>query len=153
MPKYETLIKGISYFKENPLYAADFFRTKFITQWTEPTYHVLLATVASYGDRLQVVDNLFYGNLNEVFIQFCNSYQFILYLGVLLFLISKINNNESQDIIGYVFIISLIGGILFHTFWEGKARYVFPYCMFLIPYAASGISSITDIIVKLIHKK
>ena len=32
-----------------------------------------------------------------------------------------------------------IGGLLFHTFWEGKSQYTYPYLFVLIPFAAWGI--------------
>ena len=32
-----------------------------------------------------------------------------------------------------------IGGLLFHTFWEGKSQYTYPYLFVLIPFAACAI--------------
>jgi hypothetical protein len=32
----------------------------------------------------------------------------------------------------------MIGGLLFHTVWEGKSQYTYPYLYVLIPFAAAA---------------
>ena len=43
-------------------------------------------------------------------------------------------------------LIIIIGGFLFHMFWEGKAQYILPYFIMVIPYSAAGIKEINNII-------
>ena len=38
----------------------------------------------------------------------------------------------------------ILGGFAFHTFWEAKSQYIFPYFVILLPYGAAGISDIVD---------
>lgn len=44
----------------------------------------------------------------------------------------------------YALLIGVYGGFLFSLLWETKARYVFPYLLFLLPYAAAGIERLTE---------
>ena len=44
----------------------------------------------------------------------------------------------------YLGIITVIGGFLFHMMWEANSRYIFPYAMLLIPYAAFGFGNILE---------
>ena len=36
-------------------------------------------------------------------------------------------------------VLFFIGGLLFHTVWEGKSQYTYPYVFVLIPLAAYGV--------------
>ncbi len=46
---------------------------------------------------------------------------------------------EKQGLPVYLLMIGVIGGLLFHMIWEANARYIFPYGLLLLPYAARGI--------------
>lgn len=39
----------------------------------------------------------------------------------------------------YVGLIAVLGGFLFHTFWEANSRYIFSYSLLLMPYCGAGI--------------
>ena len=41
-----------------------------------------------------------------------------------------------------LFYLTLIGGFLFHTVWEAKSQYIYPYFFPLIPFAAFSVSNI-----------
>ncbi|HFI0516373.1 TPA: hypothetical protein ACGOXF_001912, partial [Streptococcus suis] len=56
---------------------------------------------------------------------------------VVYLLFKKINDVDFNLLI---FLIYLIGGFIFHIFWETKARYVFPYVYLLLPIVAFNIS-------------
>ena len=40
--------------------------------------------------------------------------------------------------------VIVIGGFLFHAFWEVKSIYLYQYFMYLLPYAAYGLVSLND---------
>ena len=33
----------------------------------------------------------------------------------------------------------ILGGFAFHTIWEAKSQYIFPYFVSMLPYGAAGI--------------
>ena len=39
----------------------------------------------------------------------------------------------------YVGLIAVLGGFLFHTFWEANSRYIFSYSLLLMPYCGTGV--------------
>ena len=39
----------------------------------------------------------------------------------------------------YVGLITVLGGFLFHTFWEANSRYIFSYSLLLMPYCGAGV--------------
>ena len=44
-----------------------------------------------------------------------------------------------MNFLGLIIAVTFIGGFLFSLLWEAGGRYVFPYFVFLITAAASGI--------------
>lgn len=42
----------------------------------------------------------------------------------------------------YMGMIAVLGGFLFHMVWEANSRYIFPYFLLLLPYAALGLEMI-----------
>ena len=45
-----------------------------------------------------------------------------------------------------------IGGLLFHTAWEGKSQYVYSYVFVLIPFAVYGFVKLADVLKKTVDK-
>jgi hypothetical protein len=39
-------------------------------------------------------------------------------------------------------LILILGGMVFHEFWEGSSRYAMRYYVYWLPYAAYGMNSI-----------
>mgnify|MGYP000019734470 CR=1 FL=1 len=39
----------------------------------------------------------------------------------------------------YVGLIAVLGGFLFHIFWEANSRYIFSYSLLLMPYCGAGV--------------
>ncbi len=42
----------------------------------------------------------------------------------------------------YVGLIAVLGGFLFHTFWEANSRYIFSYSLLLMPYCGAGVCTL-----------
>ena len=40
--------------------------------------------------------------------------------------------------------IAVVGGLLFHMFWEAKPQYTLPYFVLLLPYCAAGYSGMVQ---------
>lgn len=137
----------LSYFKENPSYAAEFYSKKFLSQWTDPTLAACQATWSDGGGRAQFVYEIYNGKYNKYFVFICNLFQNIVCIGAAVWGVFKtvdiIKGKNAQDAsFTYLLMIAVFGGFLFHMFWEANSRYIFLYAMMLVPYAAAGYGRI-----------
>ena len=147
----EVIKTRLSYFADNPKEAAEFFRDKILSQWSETTYQSLwnnqvrghyipMFGVAKYAceDGEDTVKDLM-----DLGVQFL--YCGMLIAAVYLF-ISQIKNEKDrpEDQAG-LFLIPLLflGGFLYHALFEAKSQYVITYVTFMIPYAIWGFASLS----------
>lgn len=141
----EAIAERLDYFKENPSYTISFYAGKFLSQWCDGSYASRQATLATFGGRNTFFQELYEGRYSTYFIEFCNLLQNQIYLGVLLFAVltyKKKTSVHTQGLPLYVFMIAILGGLLFHMLWEANSRYILPYGLLLLPYAAYGIGRI-----------
>lgn len=193
----------LTYFREHPGYTADFYLHKHLSQWADGTYASRQATLATYGGRSTFFKEVYEGSLSGEYIEWCNAWQNILYLGVLVFCIGSLKKRRKSKVVGhmadqtaghtagctadhmadqldadqlgadrhgadqlganrhgtdwhgtdrlgadchgtdrlyvYVGLIAVLGGFLFHTFWEANSRYIFSYSLLLMPYCGAGV--------------
>lgn len=127
--------------RKNPGYAADFYYRKMNTQWNEPMYQCLGMNNGIAGSQSPLAEKVYFGELRYGVLDFMNIYQLLVYGGVVCLL--AVNGKRWVRIENYILLIGVFGGFLFSLMWEAKTRYVFPYFMMMIPYAAMGISEIT----------
>ena len=132
----------ISYCIDNPDYAAEFYKEKFIAQWNDPMYHCLVMNCkVNYGEpQNPIVENFYFGEMRLFPEEFMNIYQLLVYGAILYWLTSGFRKN--QKIEAHVLMVGIFGGFLFSLIWETKTRYVFPYFIMMLPYAAMGIEQI-----------
>lgn len=198
----------LAYFREHPGYTADFYLHKHLSQWADGTYASRQATLATYGGRSTFFKEVYEGSLSGGYIEWCNAWQNVLYLGVLVFCIDSLKKRRKSKVVGhmadqtavhtagctadhmadqldadqlgadrhgadrhgadrlgadrhganqlgadrhgadwhgadrlyiYVGLIAVLGGFLFHTFWEANSRYIFSYSLLLMPYCGAGV--------------
>ena len=198
----------LTYFREHPGYTADFYLHKHLSQWADGTYASRDATLATYGGRSAIFKEVYEGSLLGGYIEWCNAWQNVLYLGVLVFCIGSLKKRRKSKVVGhmadqtaghtagctadhmadqhgadrhgadrhgadqhgadrhgadrhgadqhgadrhgadwhgadrlyiYVGLIAVLGGFLFHTFWEANSRYIFSYSLLLMPYCGAGV--------------
>jgi len=168
----------LTYFREHPGYTADFYLHKHLSQWADGTYASRQATLATYGGRSAFFKEVYEGSLSGGYIEWCNAWQNVLYLGVLVFCIDSLKKRRKSKVVGhmadqtaghtagrtadqmadqlgadrhdadrhgvdqlyvYVGLIAVLGGFLFHTFWEANSRYIFSYSLLLMPYCGTGV--------------
>ena len=156
----------LAYFREHPGYTADFYLHKHLSQWADGTYASRQATLATYGGRSSFFKEVYEGSLSGGYIEWCNAWQNVLYLGVLVFCIDSLKKRRESMVAGhmadqtadqhgadwhgtdrhgadqlyvYVGLIAVLGGFLFHTFWEANSRYIFSYSLLLMPYCGAGV--------------
>ena len=169
------IAERLEYFRENPDYALSFYSRKFMSQWCDGSYASRQATLATFGGRHFILQSLYEGSYSKYFIEFCNLLQNQVYFGVLWFAVRVCRRRQPgagrdvetvQDTVGigsspgmqtgtrisglpvYLFIIAVVGGLLFHMIWEANARYILPYSLLLMPYAAWGLSHLISPIEK-----
>lgn len=188
----------LTYFREHPGYTTDFYLHKHLSQWADGTYASRQATLATYGGRSAFFKEVYEGSLSGGYIEWCNAWQNVLYLGVLVFCIDSLKKRRKSKVVGhmagqtaghtagctadhmadqldadqlgadrhgadqhgtdqlgadrlgadwhgtdrlyvYVGLIAVLGGFLFHTFWEANSRYIFSYSLLLMPYCGAGV--------------
>ncbi len=56
---------------------------------------------------------------------------------------------DCWDPVTVYYVTVLIGGFAFHSFWEAKAQYTFPYFMLLIPVAGYGFERFFSIVMRM----
>lgn len=156
----------LAYFRKHPGYTANFYLHKHLSQWADGTYASRQATLATYGGRSSFFKEVYEGSLSGGYIEWCNAWQNALYLGVLVFCIDSLKKRRKSRVAGhmadqtadqhgadwygtdrhgadqlyvYVGLIAVLGGFLFHTFWEANSRYIFSYSLLLMPYCGAGV--------------
>ena len=142
----EAIKERKQYFKDNPKEAVKFYTDKFLTQWSDPTLASCQATWADFGGRSEFMVSVYEGKYNQYYVMLCNAFQNMVCIGAfiwsLLNLKTVMTEKKGLETVVYLGIITVIGGFIFHMIWEANSRYIFPYAMLLMPYAASGIAQI-----------
>lgn len=135
----KAISERIREFKNNPTYFFNFYKNKILKQWNEPTYGGFINN--SYHDERgfsEVTNSMYYGKLHNFFVNFCNGYQLLIFLGVLIYLLFALR--QGYDVEQNFLFVVFLGGFFFHILWEGDSRYALPYFVVLIPYGVWGIS-------------
>lgn len=126
--------------REDPAYAVDFYYRKISSQWNAPMYQCIFMNSRVEGPQTALVQSLYEGEGNRCLTDFMNLYQSLIYGGVLAFTAAALKKRPPLE--SYLLLVAVFGGFLFSVLWEAKARYVFPYFLMMIPYAAAGIGAI-----------
>lgn len=148
-------IERLGFFKDNPGYTASFFGSKVLSMWCEPTFQsIWIQQVKGHPYEFpQLVSSLLtYGEpLNTFYWSFYDVLQTVVYFFSFVFICLKYKKLEVYQLLPAIIII---GGFIFHLFWEGKGQYSMTYFYLLLPYAISGFSELTKYLnEKLIQKQ
>ena len=154
----EVIKERLSYFADNPKEAADFFRDKILSQWSETTYQSLWNNqvrgqfMPKYGLAKYVC-----GEGEDTVKGWMDLGAQFLYGGMLIaavyLVISQIKKNPARpEDESALFLIPLIflGGFLYHALFEAKSQYVITYVTFMIPYAIWGFAMISGTVKRLV---
>lgn len=127
-------------------FAVDFFVQKIVAQWEAPMYQCLVMNNCFAGEQSKLAQRVYSGRTQKWIERFMNIYQLIIYGGIFLLIIRKWKDFERIEY--FVLLIGVFGGFLFSLIWEAKTRYIFPYLLFMMPYAAMGLEGILQWIKK-----
>jgi uncharacterized membrane protein len=136
----ETIKNFLGTCKASPMYAIRFYALKINTQWNVPMYQCLAMNNAFYEEPEGLAWEIYFNGKDVYLENFMNIYQLLIYGGVVLLLIYM--RKKWVKIENYVLLIGVYGGFLFSLIWEAKPRYVFPYFIMMIPYAAIGLTEL-----------
>ena len=137
--------------REDPAYAVNFYKRKIFSQWNAPMYQCIVMNNHIEGTQSALVQSIYQGTGNRILTGYMNIYQLVIYGGVLVFLAVALKKRHPLE--SYPLLIAVFGGFLFSVLWEAKARYVYPYFLMMIPYAAMGIGTVSDGLWRRLDKK
>lgn len=135
----EDIAKSFANFRKNPLYASNFFFSKTISQWNDPSFQSLW--MSDYwenhsGELSSITNSIYNGIFNKIFIKIMDIVALLIWLGnAVFYFIRRKELSVEQLIFGIIF----IGGFIFHFFWEAKALYTMPYFFISIIAAVQGL--------------
>lgn len=129
----------LSYFARNPLYAAEFYGKKLLSQWNAPLYQSVFFT-ADYRQGSPPKEGTLAERISgPVFwplLGICDRVQFVVYLGMLFWFLFTVK--EEKGILRQLAAVAVIGGFFFSLLWEAKTRYILPWYLLMFPCAAVG---------------
>ena len=145
------LIRGdlqriLTHFLQAPRDAIVFFIEKNATQWNDPTFQGLWINqlLAKYNETSlpRFAETLLSPACQTLLTRLGSYFTTLIYGGLLLWawIPSSEKRRSGEDLLAVIF----VGGFVFHTFWEAKSQYIFPYFVILLPYAAAGISDFSE---------
>lgn len=139
----EHIITRLKEFNKDKLGMVTFFYKKNSSAWNNPSYQSLWVQkdIKETEFNLSLVNGNISKRLNEYF----NYIQLIIYVGTLLALITYC---KKFNYIKASYLLVIIGGFIFYTFWETKAQYTLQYYLMMIPYASIGWNRTVEIILK-----
>ena len=149
----EKLKENIDKIKERPRDAMIFLLNKTVSQWCDPLFESVWTgplEVCGQKTHTRILESLYGGGIVEdMMTTLCKIVTFGIWLGVCLFLIFRGRNGEGWEL----FLMYFLGGLIFHSFWEGKSQYTYPYVFVLIPCAMAGLWELSQRMKKLFSKK
>ena len=149
----EKLRQNIHKMKQNPAKAFSFFYRKIISTWCDPLYQSLWSgpmQILGQTTYTPLLLSLYGDGKAEDFADICAKIvSLLLYSGVCAFLFLGGKKERGWQLMSLYF----IGGVLFHLFWETKSQYVYPYVFCLIPFSASGLRYLFQLVGKSCKRK
>ncbi|MCI8374548.1 MAG: hypothetical protein HFI29_03810 [Lachnospiraceae bacterium] len=136
----EAIEESLEGFVSDPLYALSFYYKKTASQWNEPTYEALWVNQFHQGDFSVIVQSIYEGKLYTLLHEYMNGYQSLIFGAAFLCLLYRRRSFKPEQLF---LLLVILGGFAFHTLWEAKSQYIFPYFVILLPYGAAGIVSLT----------
>lgn len=137
-------------FLDDPFYAVRFYYKKTVSQWNEPTCEALWVNQFHSGDFSWIVQSIYDGKLYTVLEEYMNLFQSLVY-GAVLFLLWRYRKVWKMEQLFLPLVI--LGGFFFHTLWEAKSQYIFPYFVCMLPCAAAGLAEAADFLKLLADRK
>lgn len=141
-PAVEEIQRCFSLFAQQPDYALRFFSRKLSSMWNSPLLEGvrIITKRNSTGELSYAVKDILYngGVWNTILFLWQDMVQSVLLFGLMLFFVF---DKKKLKLENGCMIIAVLGGFLFHIFWEGKCQYTLPYYILLFPFSVQGYLS------------
>ena len=141
----QSILNTLALYRHHPGSFLHWLGRKIAFQWSSPDFNGLnLNTNRGWYALLSSFwYSVFYGKVSVILRHISNQLQSILYLGALIYLfLDHAHRKFKSNWHRYFLLVVLIGGFLFHIFWEGGAQYTMPYFLMLISYAVMGYTEL-----------
>ncbi|SFH98687.1 hypothetical protein SAMN04487830_1162 [Pseudobutyrivibrio sp. OR37] len=138
----EEIDERVNFFIEDNHYAFEFFSKKIASMWTEPTYQAFwIGQIRNHRVNYPawLDDFMSVGSYTRV-ASLLGNFQLFLFFGCLIWLLLEPKETFVKN---SFFILCIVGGFLFHLFWEAKSQYSITYVVLMIPMALQGFAHLT----------
>lgn len=142
----------IKTFMAYPDQCAMFFEEKMSSQWAEPLFESVKFT-GTFEENAEVpslVAWLYRGEGETAVGKLCASLQFMVYLSAMAGVV--VRYFQKRPLTEDIPLITFVGGFLFSVMWEAKARYMLPYYVLLLMYAAKGLTWVSGFLMEKIQR-
>lgn len=141
----ESIVDNFGFFYHNIKDGVTRMGRKMASQWNNPTFQCYTVNVGRESKRelSPVIQGLLTGSGREILTGYMNVFHSILLLGVMLYFIYAWKRVKIYELLPAV---AVMGGFVFHIFWEAKCQYVLPYFILLFPYAVIGYYHISEVV-------
>ncbi len=148
----QTALAELKYFAEHKREGLDFFTRKVASQWNNPSFQgYWLAQTRPSRIKLPSWVKGFIGRQAVASASvWLNALQMLILAGTLLW--CALCRREQRQA-GLCFAVTLIGGFVFHLFWEAKCQYALSYFVLLLPLAAGGWGELTRLLAGLLARR
>ena len=136
----EDLRNILTHFVQSPRSAANFFVEKNATQWNDPTFQGLWINqnLAKFNETAlpPFAEKLLSPSAQTLLTKLGSYFTTLVYGGLLLWawMPSPEKRHSGENLLAVI----LVGGFVFHTFWEAKSQYTMPYFVTILPLALQG---------------
>lgn len=138
---WQKVAQNLKDMKEEPVRAFRFYVKKLVSTWCDPLFQSVWSGPREDMEQYThtaLLQSIYQGGTGvKALGLFCKCIVLPILCFSMLFLIMF--HKETRD--WQLCYLYLIGGVLFHLFWETKSQYVYPYVFCLIPFAAFGFVS------------
>lgn len=141
----EYLKERLTEFREDPAGALSFFAGKNASQWNNPDFQSswCVNSMRSAVVYPRWIRSLLSATGTGMVSSVLNRLQFFILFGCAAYFLQGIRNRSAGwEPSTMYYLLTFLGGFVFHTFWEAKAQYTFPYFMLLIPIAVCGYAHV-----------
>lgn len=136
----EQLKGNLMKISEDPGRAFSFFTQKTVSQWCEPTYQSIWSgPLEDCGQNTytKLLKSIYTGQTGaKVVTVFSKFLTMLIWAFAAVFLLKYRKETDGWQIAFMYF----VGGLIFHTMWEGKSQYIYPYVFSVIPFVAYAFS-------------
>lgn len=135
----------------NPGEGFKFVNKKIIFQWDEPMFESFRITAPTKEDapKNKFYNSVYHGRIHDAVWLLSDFYQSVVYISftlyIALWLVEAIRARKRKEalkvtVATMIPVITFVGGFLFSILWESQCKYVLPYYVFMLIYAAAGLA-------------